>query len=264
MANESDVRGEVGARLSAALGSMSRRRFLQALIAAGASVALPGSPADADAEAIDSAWQRALEKPWCFEVNEWGTIVEADVREPRIWADLYGVSDVRPRDPEHLIRELENIYPLQMELQQRAESRCEELEVRLRQLGAGSSRHARVEQLLEDLSDPERGWAEWIRQEGKAGMDGIWDVVQAWLTQPVDWDQSDYFPADWHGTGRAYEFFRQLDPEVLAALGVVIVEGDHPGSDYIAAELRSEIDEANVAAANLGLPFRFRPEGVRS
>ena len=95
-------------------------------------------------------------------------------------------------------------------------------------------------------------------------MDGVWDVVQEWLTQPVDWDQSDYFPADWHGTGRAYQFFGQMDPEVLDALGVVIVEGDHPGSDYFAAELRSEIDEANAKAWELGLPLRFRSERVQS
>ena len=42
MANDSDVCGAVGARLSEALGNINRRRFLQALVAMGASVALPG------------------------------------------------------------------------------------------------------------------------------------------------------------------------------------------------------------------------------
>ena len=264
MANDSGACGAVGARLSEALGNINRRHFLQALVAMGASVALPGPLEEASAEAIESAWQRALDAPWCFEVNEWRTIVEAGVREPEIWADLYNVSDVRPRDPEQLIREVEDIYPLQMELQRRAESRCEDLAAELGQLRVGSPRHAHIEQLLEDLSDPDMGWAEWIRLEGKAGIDGVWGVVQEWLAQPVDWGQADYFPADWHGTGRAYQFFRQMDQDALDALGVVIVEGCHPGSDYFAAELRGEIEDANAAAERLGLPFRFRPEEVRS
>lgn len=264
MANDSDVCDTVGVRLGAVLGSISRRRFLQALLAAGASVALPGPLEDASAEAVESAWRCALETPWCFEVNEWGTILEAGVREPKIRADLYTVSDVRPRDPEHLIRELDGNYPLQMELQQYAESRYEELEVKLGRLEAGSPRHAEIEQFLEDLSDPEMGWAEWIRQEGNAGIDGVWDIVQDWLTQPVDWDQCDYFPADWHGTGHAYQFFRQMGPDVLSALGVVIVEGSHPGGDYFAAELHESIEDANAAAELLRLPLRFRPAEMQS
>ena len=48
------------------------------------------------------------------------------------------------------------------------------------------------------------------------------------------------------------------------ALGVVIVEGDRPGSSYFAAELRNELADANAAAQRLGLPFRFRAEGVQS
>jgi hypothetical protein len=61
MANDSDLCDMVGARLSAALGTISRRRFLQALMAAGASVALPGPLEGATAETVEGAWQRALE-----------------------------------------------------------------------------------------------------------------------------------------------------------------------------------------------------------
>jgi hypothetical protein len=45
---------------------------------------------------------------------------------------------------------------------------------------------------------------------------------------------------------------------MLKALGIVVVEGDRPGSSYYAAELRGSIDDANAAAAKLELPFRFR------
>jgi hypothetical protein len=40
-------------------------------------------------------------------------------------------------------------------------------------------------------------------------------------------------------------------------LGVDIVEGEHPGSTYYAAELRGNIDEANRAAEAAGIPVRF-------
>jgi hypothetical protein len=52
-------------------------------------------------------------------------------------------------------------------------------------------------------------------------------------------------------------FFESLPFETLDALGVEIVEGDHPGSTYIAAELHSTVDEGNEAAQGLGLPIRF-------
>ena len=41
-------------------------------------------------------------------------------------------------------------------------------------------------------------------------------------------------------------------------LGVVIVEGSHPGSSYCAAELTVPVEEANRRAIELGIPVRFR------
>jgi hypothetical protein len=46
---------------------------------------------------------------------------------------------------------------------------------------------------------------------------------------------------------------------VLEALNVVIVEGDHPGSSYYAAELRMPIGETNAAARRKGIPLLFTP-----
>jgi microcompartment protein CcmL/EutN len=43
----------------------------------------------------------------------------------------------------------------------------------------------------------------------------------------------------------------------LETLGVDLVEGEHPGSTYYAAELRGDIDEANRAAEAAGIPARF-------
>ena len=55
----------------------------------------------------------------------------------------------------------------------------------------------------------------------------------------------------------AKSFFESIDVDIADDLGVVIVEGDHPGSSYFAAELRKGIDHANYRAERLGLDFRF-------
>ena len=264
MAKKSEVRRSADAWPPVDLCTFSRRRFLQGLAALGASIALPGPFEQASAEAIDSAWAKAVAEPWYFEISEWGSIVEPGIPEPRVRSDVFEVWDRRPRDPDHLISEIEQIAPLQSAFQGLAEDRCSDLEADLKGLAEGSRRRACIERLLEEMSDPDEGWMAWIRDEGTGGIDQFWEHIQEWLDAPINWSESDWFPPDWHGQGRAYRFFRDMDPEVLAALGVVIIEGDHPGSDYFAAELRGEIDEANAAATNLGLPFRFRPEGVRS
>ena len=56
----------------------------------------------------------------------------------------------------------------------------------------------------------------------------------------------------------AKEYFEALDYETQDALGVDIIEGEHPGSTYYAAELRQDIDYANQVARDMGMDFRFR------
>ena len=56
-------------------------------------------------------------------------------------------------------------------------------------------------------------------------------------------------------------FFRNMDAASKNILGVDIVEGDHPGSTYYAAELKSEINKANCDAIAADIPIRFRARG---
>ena len=88
-------------------------------------------------------------------------------------------------------------------------------------------------------------------------MAGLRKVVTDWLAEPIDWDEHVWFPDDIGSMGAAKAFFDSLDFDTLDALGIKIVEGEYPGSTYYAAELRIGIDEANVAAAGLGVPVRF-------
>ena len=51
------------------------------------------------------------------------------------------------------------------------------------------------------------------------------------------------------------------DDDVLDALHVEIVEGEHPGSSYYAAELAIGVDEANRTAEEACIPVRFVASG---
>ena len=120
------------------------------------------------------------------------------------------------------------------------------------------ARRAQLERLVKLLEDEDRGWRRWVKATGIDGLPRFRAVVEEWLAEPVEWDELGWFPRDFGGQGKALTFFQHTAADVAEALGVVIVEGEHPGSTYIAAELRSSIEDANEAAERLRLPFRFR------
>ena len=53
-------------------------------------------------------------------------------------------------------------------------------------------------------------------------------------------------------------FFRGIDLDSISGINIDIVEGEHPGSTYYAAELAMDPEEANAIAAHEGIPLRFR------
>ena len=54
--------------------------------------------------------------------------------------------------------------------------------------------------------------------------------------------------------GAAIEFIHRMDGYDLGVIEVVIVEGDHPGGTYYAAELTVNLEAANKAASKAGIP----------
>ena len=219
----------------------SRRRFLQALAAAGATLALPAILlADAGADVIEAAWQKALADPWYFEVSEFNTIVEADAPELVHRSDVWDIWDRSPRDSEHLIQEIEQIAPLESYFEVYADDFNVE----------------RPEFI--ETGD----WRAWIRHEGHAKLDEFWAVVEQWLAEPIEWDEYEWMPRSAFAMGRAYNFFSSMDSDLRGELGVVMVDGCCPGSDYFAAELRQPIEAANATAERLALPFRFKAEAL--
>lgn len=239
--------------------SLNRRSFLLSLIALGASYTLP---ADATAAQVDDVWTQAQADPWHFAVNEWRTITDPDYEENETWEDIFGISTRYLHTPADVIAEVRGCEPLASHFQVLAEDEREDLTSQLESddpLPAQRRRHFRqVVQALE--ADPDEGWRAWITLEGAAGVPRFRRLIDDWLSEPADYSQSDWFPTNHGSLGQAKAFFESLPRDTRDALGVVIVEGEHPGSSYFAAELRQDIAQANEVAAGLGLPFRFKPE----
>lgn len=239
---------------------MNRREFLKALLGLGAAIALPVAPTEAQ---VDEAWDQLVRSPYAFLVGEHGTIIEPDVAEPRINADIYGDRiDMGWIDsPESLIAEIEAHAELQSLFCGLAASELEDAQNQLERGRLTSAQRAAAQRIVEVIENPDYDWPEWIRIGGAAALPDFLARVDAWLEEPVNWMAVEYWPRDWSGQGVAFRFFESMDTETLDALGIVIVEGDRPGSDYFAAELRQPIAAANRSAEDLALPFRFARGG---
>lgn len=218
---------------------MNRRQFLQSLAAFGATIALPFEAIATAADPIfEKAWAAAQEAPTIFYVNEYGAL-SADAVEtfPATRKELLDYQEVVSR--EELLRSA-------------------------RETGS-------VGAVLEcELSDPAwfadnepvpDNWEDWLTTADEGTVSLLIDRVNDWINDSPD--ESDYENADitgYSGRGQALRFFRD-ECAANDTLNIVVVEGDCPGSSYFAAELRMPIEDANLLAAEEGLPIRFAVQG---
>ena len=242
---------------------LNRRQFLAGLIAIGATVALPVALADATPAQVNTAWKQLLKAPWYFDVTEFDTIVDGSVSEPSIRSEVFDVGTSDRCTVNSLISDIEDCYPLTSYFQQLALNELSEAQCTLEDDDLDATERARLMRLVAALDDDDddEGWAEWIRLEDAASLPRFKKEVQAWLASAIEWGDLQWLPRTAGAQGRAMEFFDSLPFETLKAIGVVIIEGDHPGSTYFAAELSTSIEKANIKAAELELPFRFKQEG---
>ena len=201
----------------------------------------------------------------CYEVSEYRTITDPRVREPTSRADVFkSVSPALIHSTGRLIDEVQGRLPLDSHFSYLAYCYLSEIEHELKDgdtsLGLIERRHLKF--LAAQLrDDPDSAWQNWVRHEGDPGLASFKEHIQEWLDEEIDWNESDWFDSGSSGQSSALNFFSSLHSDVCEALGVVIIEGEHPGSSYYAAELESGINEANSAAEALGLDFKFRAEG---
>jgi tellurite resistance protein len=209
---------------------INRRDFLQALIAAGASYTLP---AKATKTQIDKIWLEAQANPWFFEVNDQDTLVEADVPEPEVWADIFDITPTDLESTADLIDEINSCIPLSSYLNRQLTKEIESLE---EQLDAEhetlskkevASLHKKIEALKTYQDEHDEPWLDWIELEGQAGVIKFQELIEDWLTDPINWMQSEWFPVRAGAQGAAFGFFQDQPYELLDKLGVVVVEGEH-------------------------------------
>ena len=200
-----------------------------------------------------------------FEVADGGTLRMANYAEAETRAEFYDyVASFWSRSPKDLAEAMDECQPLAWAVHSIYSDFRDELQTELQDAeGAGSESkrklatlNARLEALPEE---PGEGAADWLLGlTSKQFKDRVVPVIEKWFSEPPDWAfEDDYLPESGTAQGAALEFFRDMAADDLETLGIDVVEGEHPGSTYYAAELRGDIDEANRAAEAAGIPVRF-------
>ena len=115
---------------------------------------------------------------------------------------------------------------------------------------------ARLSTMPEEPEDSVEAWL--LPMTSREFDEWVSPEIEKWFESPPDWAfEDDYLPQGGTAQGAAMEYFQSMDADDLEILGVTVVEGEHPGSTYYAAELHGDIDEANRAAGEAGIPVRF-------
>lgn len=229
---------------------MDRRTFLKTLLSLGASIAVPFDLAKASMEEIEATWQAVTQAWGLFEVNDYGTLSYANFEEPKTRREGYWYADSSDFD----VGEIERHWSLNERIKdlyrdaliERAESHPLAAEVD----------HGAIDECVED------SWDTWFKESSGKDREAIENEIETWLDEEPDWanEWEDLYKS---GTaqGAAYDHFMLEDSEVMEALGIVVIEGECPGSSYFAAELRIPIEDANEIAQARGWEIRFVAEG---
>jgi hypothetical protein len=229
---------------------MDRRTFLKALAALGVSLPMPLDLLATSDQEVDAAWRQAQGVWDLFEVGEGGVLSFANY-ENLDRADAYCL----PWAAQLSVEDIEHCQPLQWKVS----ALClEDLEA-----GEWDEDGERVadSRPLDEIADAD--WAAWFRGLQGQRRAEVHAELDTWLRDEPDWNwEDDYLPDRATGQGAAFEYFEGAEFEVLEALRIQVIEGDRPGSNYIAAELHMPVEEANTIAEEHGWSLRFVGEGA--
>lgn len=204
-----------------------------------------------------------------FEVSDGGTLRMANFAEAETRAEFYEyVAGFWSRSPKDLAEAMDECQPLAWAVHSIYSDFRDELAADLQAAQRAGNESKRM---LADLKgrlqalpeEPEEGAVDWLLSlTNKEFEDRVVPVIEKWFGEPPNWNfEDDYLPESGTAQGAALEFFRDMTADELETLGVDVVEGEHPGSTYYAAELRGDIEEANRAAEAAGIPVRFVAAG---
>jgi hypothetical protein len=205
-----------------------------------------------------------------FEVDSSGTLTVADFWEPKTRSDFYeSVSDSWSESPAHLADAMEECEPLAWAVHSIYTELRDEIQADLDGIahssGVSKKRALALKARIKTMpEEPEDNAEDWLLTLTSSEFEArVVPEIEKWFDSPPNWNwEDDHLPKNGTAQGAALEFFQSMDGVTLDILGVQIVEGEHPGSSYYAAELTGDIDVANKAAAEAGIPVRFK-KGAR-
>jgi len=200
-----------------------------------------------------------------FEVDSGGTLSMLGHYQPETRAEFYeGVADYWSGSPQELADAMDECQPLAWAVHSIYSDFRDELSSDLQEAktaGAGHKRRrAALQARLSTMpEEPEDGVEAWLLPMTSREFDEwVSPEIEKWFESPPDWAfEDDYLPQSGTAQGAAMEYFQSMDVGQRKSLGVTVIEGEHPGSTYYAAELTGDIDETNRAAEEAGIPVRF-------
>ena len=198
-----------------------------------------------------------------FGVDADGVITVPGIPEPKVRADVFQRVNAQDFHTAHdLIRLIKSCEPLAERFRRLSREHLAEqaqpsvfVENLLAQRGLRSGNQQLILRTLR--RNPQEGWRHWIEYTGETALEGFLQHVRDWLEEDIDWSEIEYFDADWNGQAAALVYFDDVPALILRAVGIKIVDGDVPGSNYQAVVLRKGVERANEAARKLDLGFRF-------
>jgi hypothetical protein len=201
-----------------------------------------------------------------FEVNSSGTITMADFWERKIRSEFYeSVCESWSESPVHLAEAMDDCEPLAWAVHSTYTEFRDEIQTALDEIsetsGLFKKRTAALKARLKAMpEEPQNGVKAWLLAlTANEFEERIVPDIKEWFASPPNWTwEVDHLPRDGTAQGAALEFFQGMNCDALDALGVTIVEGEHPGSTYYAAELTGDVDVANKAAVAASISVRFK------
>jgi hypothetical protein len=201
--------------------------------------------------------------------DENGRLSAADFVAPRTRAETYIYIGPHWSDsPDDLVEAMKQCPPLGWRIHGVYADVREEMESELKGLSESDiSCQRKLKALKTRLktlpAEPEKGALHWLYNMTRRQFERqIVPAVEKWLADEPNWNwEEDYFPVAVTAGDAAYRFFLEMSFHDLATLGVEVIEGQCPGNDYYAAELRRGVRAANRSAEAAGIPVRFRKAG---
>lgn len=202
-----------------------------------------------------------------FGVTPEGVIRVPDIPEPETRSDVFEQVDTSDiHSARDLIELVESCQPLEGRFQDLSAAYLKENSQLPSTVDQRLAPRSGAQQLILRIlrSNPDGGWRQWIELSGDAALEEFLQYVRDWLDEDIDWNESDHFDGYWNGQQVAFAYFDDLPRSILKAVGVKVIDGDVPGSDFRAAKLQKSVEEANQMAELLEQEFRFGQAAVLS